>query len=333
MDAERLKREIESVQMPLDELKGELEALESGSFSSLSDDELREKIKQLHNGFVVQAPILPAGTLIYRAVRVTRRPSSKARISYPPPEAVETSGRCNRAGEVMFYGALNQFLSCLQECSWQAGEFFAISAWLTTEKMAFNHLGYTTVVLKAFKALRELPYFANIQNDSDRNALIRDWQARIFTQRVPSGEEQMYRLPIALKEAALWKIGQPYPAGPDLLSGIIYPSIAMWALGDNVAILPSEVDKKMALLEVILLTLDSVDLVSKDDGSTDTRMQVKAYDYAREGRDGTLVWGQKSQIIHQDGVEASKFSPRILPPDPVSTSKESERTSTNSDEP
>jgi hypothetical protein len=319
MDPEHLKREIESAQMPLDKLKGELEALESGSFSSLGDDELREKVKQIHTGFVVQAPILPEGTLIYRAVRVTQRPSSKAHISYPPPEVVNKCGRCSRAGEVIFYGALNQFASCLQECSWRPSEFFAVSAWLTKEKMAFNHLGYSTVVLKSFKALRELPYFATIHNDSDRNLLIRDWQAKIFTQRVPSGDEHLYRLPITLKEAALWKIGQPHPTGPDLLSGIIYPSIAMWALGDNVAILPSEVDKKMALLEVILLTLDSVDLISKDDGSTDTRMQVKTYDYAREGDDGRLVWGQRTQIIHPDGVDASTFSPQILPPDSVST--------------
>lgn len=328
MDAEELRSSIESARLPLDELKRELEALESGSFASLGDAELREKIKGIHNGFVVQAPILPAGTLIYRAVKVTELPGSRARISYPPPDVVRTNGRCNNAGEVIFYGALDQFLSCIQECSWRIGEFFAISAWLTTERMAFNHLGYATAILKAFRALRDLPYFANIQNDSGRNALIRDWQARIFTQSVPNGQEHLYRLPIALKEACLWKIGQPHPTGPDLLSGLIYPSVATWALGDNVAILPSEVDKKMALLEVILLTVDSVELVGKDDGATETRMHVKTYDYARERDDGSLVWGQKSQIIHPDGVDASKLTPRILAPGSVSVAEESHKIDT-----
>jgi hypothetical protein len=181
--------------------------------------------------------------------------------------------------------------------------------------MLFNHLGYSTAVLKTFKALRELPFFATIQNDSDRNALLRNWQARIFTQHVAAGQEHLYRLPIALTESALWNIGEPYPGGPNLISGIIYPSIAMWALGDNVAILSSEVDQKMALVEVILLTQDAVELVSKEDGSTDTRMHVKPYDYARERQDGSLAWGQRSQIIHPDGVDASKLTPRVLPPD------------------
>jgi hypothetical protein len=89
----------------------------------------------------------------------------------------------------------------------------------------------------------------------------------------------------------------------------------MWALGDNVAILPSEVDKKMALLEVILLTLDSVELVSKDDGSTETQMKVRTYDYARERNDGSLAWGQRSQIIYPDNVDAARVTPRVLPPD------------------
>jgi len=213
--------------MPLGELKNVLAALESGSFASMSDDELRDTLRRIHTGFTIQAPVLPAGTLIYRAVQVTQRPANKSRISYPPREAVKANGRCNRASEVMFYGALNQFLSCLQECSWQVGEFFAVSAWLTKEPMMFSHLGYTTAVLKAFQALRELPGFANLQNDSDRNALIRDWQARVFTQHVSAGQENLYRLPIALKECALWNIEQPYPTGPNLLSGIIYPSIAM----------------------------------------------------------------------------------------------------------
>jgi len=69
----------------------------------------------------------------------------------------------------------------------------------------------------------------------------------------------------------------------------------------------------MALLEVILLTQDSVDLTRKDDGSTETRMHVKPYDYGRERADGSLAWGQKSQIIYPDGIDASKFTPTILP--------------------
>jgi hypothetical protein len=76
-----------------------------------------------------------------------------------------------------------------------------------------------------------------------------------------------------LKEYSLAQIGQPHPGGPDVISGIVYPSVATWALGDNVAILPSEVDKKLALVEVILLTYDSTEVIPTDDGAFEQRCE------------------------------------------------------------
>jgi hypothetical protein len=89
----------------------------------------------------------------------------------------------------------------------------------------------------------------------------------------------------------------------------------MWLLGDNVAILPSEVDSKLALFEVILLTLDSVNETRRDDCSTETKKAMKTYDYARPDVNGNLKWGQRSQVIYPDGVDASQFTPTLLPPE------------------
>jgi hypothetical protein len=141
----------------MEELKSKLAELEAGALDSLRDEDYLKIIRQLHAGIVISAPVVPVRTLIYRAVKVTQRPANKSRISYPPASAVKTNGRCSRAGEVMFYGALNQFLACLQECSWQLGDFFAISAWLTKEPNLFNHLGFSKEVLESFKANRQLP--------------------------------------------------------------------------------------------------------------------------------------------------------------------------------
>jgi hypothetical protein len=315
MEPQRTDQEVNAAAISLEALKGELDALKGGSFTALSDEELRERIKQTQEGLSIQAPIIPADKIIFRAVKVTQRPQSKARISYPPSNVVKTLGRCNRAGEVMFYGALNQFVSCIQELSWQLGDLFALSAWLTTAPMAFNHLGFSTETLARFNAMRELPYFSNPESGADRNWLIRQWQARVFTERVPLGQEHLYRLPIALKEAALWPIGQPNLRGIEILSGVIYPSVATMALGDNVAILPSEVDKKMALLEVNFLTVDSARMITDKGISTAAEMRVIAYDCACATEEGYLVWGQKSQILPRghDGMNLSDL--RVVPPD------------------
>ncbi len=300
---------------PLDELKKELEELEHGFFVTLNDDDLRDKVKRIQEGVSIQAPIVSAEKLIFRAVKVTQRPVSKRRISYPPPGAVRTIGRCNREGEVMFYGALNQFISCIQELSWQPGDLFAISAWLTTAPMLFNLLGFSTETLTKFNASRELPYFSNPANGSDRNWLIRQWQARVFTQQVPHGQEHLYRLAIALKEAALWPINQPVQNGVEMISGIIYPSVATSTLGDNVAILPSEVDKKMALLEVNFLTVDYAHLIQEGGLNKLAEMRVIAYDCARPAEDGTLVWGQRSQLLPKGEAGMRVSDLRVLSPE------------------
>lgn len=305
----------DTARMPLEELTRELDALEHGSFATLSDDQLRERVKQIHEGLSIQAPIVPAEKLIFRAVKVTQRPVSKSRIGYPPSSAVRALARCNRVGEVMFYGAFNQFVSCIRELSWQPGDLFALSSWLTTAPMLFNHLGFSAEMLTKFKASRELPYFSNPANGSDRNWLIRQWQARVFTQQVPVGQEHLYRLPIALKEAAIWPIGQPSPKGLEMLSGIIYPSIATSALGDNFAILPSEVDKKMALLEVNFITVDSAHMIAGSGANTAAEMRVISYDCARSTEDGNLVWGQQSQILPKGEKGMNVSDLRVLPPD------------------
>lgn len=300
--------------LSIDDLQRELTALENGSFAALNDEELREKIRLIHDGFILSAPILPPGSAIYRAVKVQERPRHIARVSYPPKDVVKKYGRLNRPNEPMFYGAFHSMF-CLQECSWQIGEFFAVSGWLTTQQMTFNHLGFSQEVLEGVKTRRDLPSFATISEETHRNFLIRSWQARVFTKLVATGDESLYRLPVALKDIALSKMVQNQPTLPDIFSGVLYPSVASWLLGDNVAVLPSEVDAKLALFEVALLTLDSVKVDRKDDGSIHTHQNLKTYDYARADAGGNLVWGQESQIVYPPGTDASKIQPRLLAPD------------------
>lgn len=310
-----LSDEDRKLLLPLDELQHELNELEAGSFVSLSDEDLLAKIRALHGGFQVNAPEFPPGTLIYRAVHVTARPSHMSRISYPPVARVSENGRLNRAGEVMFYGSFNQFASCVEECDWQVGQFFAVSGWLTKKAMMFNHLGYSKAVIDAAKAQRELPSFAIFPDDeeTERNRLLREWQARVFTQHVPEGEKFRYRLPIALKDFALGEVVQTRVGGPMLFSGVTYPSVALHMLGDNVAMLPSEVDANLDLFEVAYMTLDSIE-TTEIDGATRTRKNMKFLDFARPDSEGNLVWGQKSQIVYPEGTDASRYVPAIRPP-------------------
>jgi|SRR5256885_3104037 len=282
----------------LEELKEELRTLEEGSFIRLTDDELFLKIRRIHIGFMIHAPVYSAGTFIFRAVRVAERPSHKSRVSYPPREIVLANGRLNSAGEVMFYGALNQFASCLFECGMRAGELFAVSAWETTSKMIMNHLGYSQAVLEQVKARRELPNFVVNYSDDERNSLIAGWQSRVFTASVPPDKTHLYRLPIALKKFALAPMATAYPNSPSAFSGIVYPSVAMWLLADNIALLAPEVDSKMRLIEVMLLTLESTTVVPTNDGGQQTSYGLRLHDTAKLGEEDCLVWGHVSRFVN-----------------------------------
>jgi hypothetical protein len=288
--------------LSLEDLAKELSQLEAGSFIDLTDEQLNEKLRLIHAGFRIHAPIYKRGTLVYRAVRVTDRPSHLSRVGYPPLYLATANGRCNRAGEVVFYGALRQFVSCLFECAHRVGEFFSVSAWLTRTSITLNHLGYSQSVFDQIKSRRELPQFAAPQVETQHNKLIREWQARVFTARVPEGQEHLYRLPLALRDLALSGIATSDPHSPSAFSGIVYPSVAMWLLADNVALLPQEVDTKLKLFEVMLLVIDDIKVAATPDGGQNIEHRFRVIDIATPDKSGNLLWGQQTRLYNPEGV-------------------------------
>ena len=284
--------------MPINELREQLAALEAGSFTTLSDEELQGRIGSIHTGFTVITPQFEPGTLIYRAVRVVTKPLYKARISYPPLDLIRVNGRLNRAGEAMFYGSLGNPSSCLLECHCAEGGTFAVSTWKTTKPIILQHLGYSRQVLDEVKTKRDLPNSVEHKDDTERNALIRAWQARVFTRIVPEGQEHLYRLGIALRKNAVGSmLGMP-PDRSQCFAGIIYPAVSVWLSGDNVALLPSVVDRSMSLQEVMFLTVKSIVESPLEDGGKKTLYHLRATDFARAfRRDGRLVWNGDSTAL------------------------------------
>jgi hypothetical protein len=284
--------------MSIGELRDELVALEAGSFILSDDEELQERIRNIHIGFQVSAPILNVGTLIFRAVQIVDKPFYKGRLSYPPLDRILVNGRLNRAGEAMFYGSLDEFGSCLRECRCAEGQNFAVSVWKTTKLITLGHLGYSREVINEVKAKRNLPSWSERKEDTERNALIRAWQARVFTRVVPAGEEHLYRLGIALRDFALGPMVQTDETLPNFFAGIMYPTISMWLLGDNLALLPSVVDSSLRLHQVILLTVESIVESPFQDGGKQWDHNLRMNDFARAFRlDGRLVWNAESTAL------------------------------------
>jgi len=283
----------------LDALKAELNELEAGGFVSIGDDELLRRLRLIHGMFRFKSPLYESGTTLLRAVRVLERPSNQARVSYPPAAKIRANGRLNRAGEAMFYGATGDaascVLACLLECHCSPGQYFALSRWRTTSPMILSHLGYSSETFDAAKVKRDLPHWAKVPEDSERQALIRAWQARVFTRTIPEGQEHLYRLSIALRDFALLPITPHHvPNIPQFFAGILYPSIAAYFLGDNVALLPSVVDTNLKLEEVVYLQVQTIQESPMPDGGKTTGYECRVEAVAKAVLpDGQLVWSQE----------------------------------------
>jgi hypothetical protein len=288
--------------IPIDELRAELSLIEGGAFTSIPDQELLDRIQKIHGGFRLTAPILPQETAIFRAVRVAEKPFYKARLSYPPLSRIYANGLLNRVGEAMFYGSLDQYGPCLVECRCAEGENFAVSVWKTTKPIVLNHRGYSREVIDRVKATRDLPPWSEGKEDDERNALIRAWQARVFTRVVPEGQEHLYRLGIALRDFALDRMAHVDPNLPDFFAGILYPTIATGLLGDNIALRPSVVETSLRLEEVIFLTVNSI--VESPFEGPPKQYHLRENDFAKAFRsDGRLVWNQESTALSVSPVQ------------------------------
>jgi hypothetical protein len=200
-----------------------LEHLEDGIGPSVIDDELVEVVRWLHRGFQGKAPRVP-----------------DARLSFPPRHAVDKPGRLNRAYEPIFYGAFRSASVGLHEKHAEPGHEYVISEWELKAETVFNQFGYSTDDTNAHGYRREPPPGIVPDGESDRNRVIRDWQARVFRREVEN-EHELYRVTIALKDLALSMLPRSLPNGDQSFKGIMYPSVGSYLMGDNVAIHPDHV--------------------------------------------------------------------------------------------
>ena len=314
---DEIRRLIEQVQLPLDQLKKELEELESDSSLALTDEQLKEKLSYLHAGYGMKVASIEPGTVIYRAIDIAKlklRPEHRSQVSYPPQEIAAQigTGRMNRAGEIVFYGALSGYYGCLEECSWAVGQLFAVSAWITKEPLWVNYFGYSKDVIEA-TTKRPRPAFTNDEDATERNALLQSWQSKIFT-RTGKESESVYRLTIALKELGWQPSVRALPNGLNHVSGTMYPSVATRLQTENIVLRTSEVDTKLDLVEVLLLVLNSREERSISGGAKRLELAPKYYDFARPDEHENLIWGQQSQVVSAF-LDMTKVQQRRLKPD------------------
>ena len=275
------------------------------NLQDLGVDEIRELIRPLMKGVVIQTPRVPAGTFLYRARKLDKsfnkdREILLSDLKYPPPDKA-TLGRLNRDGQSVFYCSGSKEPIYLELPNLSEGHEIILSIWKTTEPMILNNIGYTDYIFNQIGAKRVAPswsvfkiddynqvitLYENSLSDEERerllsheeNRTLRELMSKEYMREVHDSERYHYKLTTALAELHLGKINNY----DQQFAGILYPSVKMLANADNFALNPDFVDQHIKFKKNIHIR------VTNRDGNS---ISINIIDEAFElNNDNSLKW-------------------------------------------
>jgi hypothetical protein len=271
----------------LQEVKEAIAQLEAVDLKTVSIDELKKYLTPVFKGWKLTAPIFDPGVKVFRARLQTQPPVNLKQMSYPPGSAMKADGRVSRQGKPVFYGcgARN---AVFFENPIQEGDLVAITHYETTARLPLMRVGYTPEVFQNLKSKRELPDYGTLNVDaySSQEKLINDFLSSAFSVKVSSGEEWRYRMSVAISEKFLIA---------EMVEGLLYPSVAMWAHADNIALKPRFADRHLRPLHAEFVRIT---------GINGSEVTLDSLDEARTfGAAGEIHWlGHKGKWkIQEDG--------------------------------
>ena len=228
-------------------------------------DIIKEKLKPLFVGHTLRAPIYEPGLKLYRGRVCNEKLNNIEDITYPPAKLITKYQRVNRPGQSVFYCCAGRRVPFF-ECFVKTGDKFILSQWKTVSRLLVNNIGYLNDNIMGLqpKSLDEL---------KEANILIRNFIDEEFTKNVNEGEEYLYKNTIALAEKHF---------SDDIFNGLLYPSIAIKARSDNLALKPHYVDKNLMIERVEFIQIVSV---------KGFEYKIKVLDLATSfGKDGSIEW-------------------------------------------
>jgi hypothetical protein len=150
----------------------------------------------------------------------------------------------------------------------KAGDELIVTHWKTTERMLVNNVGYTEYAFEQLGAKRPVPDWtpkeprgteqslplATFPKEVAEKAMSKDDArelkkalSKYFTRRVNDDEAYRYKLTAAIGELHLGDIKDQNTK----FAGVLYPSVRMWANGDNIGLQPWFVDKHLEFRKAV----------------------------------------------------------------------------------
>jgi hypothetical protein len=240
---------------------------------SLDIDEIKARLQPALIGYRITSPVFGSGAFLYRARLVAPLFNKETGIrrqdlAYPPAN-VARLGRLNRDGQPVFYSSMHKQSVFFEVPGLKDGDEIIVSFWKTTEQMFVNNIGYTEFAFSQLGAKRAVPSWGPptpaLSSDTtvslpvmpkdqvdrlleeDESVAIKQAFSRHFMRPVSAEESHLYKLTTAIGEMHLGTINNRAAE----FAGILYPSVRMWANGDNLALQPWFVDRHLEFRKAV----------------------------------------------------------------------------------
>jgi hypothetical protein len=201
-------------------------------------EELLDRLTPLFTGLQIRAPVIKAGTKLIRARKLNKGECIEniVDVGIPPPSKIVRPSRLNDIGEQVGYFSISH-RSVYFEVHPKVGDIIILSRWITKSDMIFLHVGYQSDIFSSIASSRtgaEYDWAPETRQISKHNQEVYDFLSSELTKIVPDEKEWEYKTTIA--------IGRKFFGnGPH--DGLLYPSIAMKANADNMAIKKESLSK------------------------------------------------------------------------------------------
>lgn len=266
---------IEIKQPDIQEVQRTIRELRALDLASTDIEFLKERLRTIIPGYALNSPIIQKEAMLYRGVKWKDKPQKILDLSYPPEKYVKNLHRAGRPGKSLFYCSLSREAPFF-ELGVVPGVKIAVSHWQTTAPIVVNNVGYHQEVFGSLSSNRECPSWGkgtDYEKLEKTTAFIKEFFAAEFAKIVPPGQEYLYKLSMAIAELHF---------SSDMFGGLLYPSMAMRANADNLALKPECVDKYLSLRKVEYIRVDETDA---------SRFKVTIMDFADTfGEDGGIQW-------------------------------------------
>jgi hypothetical protein len=278
----RVDRGTVPVKSPeIDEVQHAIQELKALNLAAMEIDALKKHLGTIVPGYTLNSPIIPKNKILYRGVKRGEKPQSAVELGYPPKDCVRNFHRAGRPGKVLFYCSAAREAPFF-ELGLIPGDKVAISHWKTIAPIVVNNVGYHNKVFGMLTSNRDSPSWGRgteFEKLEETTGCIKEFFATEFAKVVPPGQEDLYKLSIAIAEMHF---------SSDMFGGLLYPSMAMRANADNLVLKPECVDQYLKLHKVEYIRVDE---------TRDYGFKVTLLDFADTfGPDGEIQW--KGRLPH-----------------------------------